>query len=256
VESGKGTLTGVVPARKASVRHDLTRRGWSPTLRCVALGILWKGILLGLGAAAPIGPVNVEIARRSLRGGFRAGCALGLGAVTIDVLYALLTSFGVRFVLDHQWVLTTLTLLGAGLLAYLGVQCFRSARRQLHSQRPGFPVDPTLPPSQPMAEPPPTRNYVTGLLMTGLNPMTLVFWFVVVPGMVGQISPDPARELPFICAGVFIGALSWVLFFASIMSAAGRISRHTVLVCADLVGGVLLLAFALVAIWRVRTSLL
>lgn len=222
----------------------------------VSLAILWKGVLLGLGAAAPIGPVNVEIARRSLRGGFGAGCMLGLGAVTIDVLYAVLASVGFRLVLDRKWILNTLTLLGAALLAYLAVQCFKSARRQLRSGTQGFPIDPTLPVTDPISEPPPTRNYVTGLLMTGLNPMTLVFWFVVVPGMVGQIAKDPAVELPFICAGVFIGALAWVLFFASVMSAAGKISREKVLVGADLAGGFLLLAFAGVAIWRVCTSLL
>ena len=32
------------------------------------IGIFLKGVILGLGAAVPIGPVNVEIARRTLRG--------------------------------------------------------------------------------------------------------------------------------------------------------------------------------------------
>ena len=39
----------------------------------VSLGLIAKGIALGLGAAVPIGPVNVQIARRTLRGGFGAG---------------------------------------------------------------------------------------------------------------------------------------------------------------------------------------
>ena len=37
------------------------------------LSVLGGGILLGLGAAAPIGPVNLEIARRAMRFGFWAG---------------------------------------------------------------------------------------------------------------------------------------------------------------------------------------
>ena len=40
-----------------------------------------RGILLGWGVAVPLGPVNVEIARRTLRRGFRAGFFLGMGAV-------------------------------------------------------------------------------------------------------------------------------------------------------------------------------
>ena len=34
-----------------------------------------NGVLIGLGAAVPIGPVNVEIARRTLRSGWAAGVA-------------------------------------------------------------------------------------------------------------------------------------------------------------------------------------
>ena len=54
------------------------------------LGLFARGVIFGLGAAVPIGPVNVEIARRTLRAGFRSGFFLGCGAVTIDVTYAIL----------------------------------------------------------------------------------------------------------------------------------------------------------------------
>ena len=40
----------------------------TPAMPLVAI-LLGNGLLLGLGAAAPIGPVNVEIARRTLRHG-------------------------------------------------------------------------------------------------------------------------------------------------------------------------------------------
>jgi threonine/homoserine/homoserine lactone efflux protein len=86
--------------------------------------------------------------------------------------------------------------------------------------------------------------------MTSLNPMTLAFWFVILPGLAGQISSDPARDLPWICAGVFAGALSWVLFFASLITIAGNWKRQRVAFFADLFGGVMLLAFAASAIWR------
>lgn len=211
------------------------------------LPLLWKGILLGLGAAAPIGPVNVEIARRSLRHGFRAGLLLGLGAVTVDVCYAILASLGLRLILDHAPVRITLSLAGAAVLIYLGVQCLRSAFRPA----PAF-SDTSSP--HPLTSPSPHRHYLTGLLMTSLNPMTLAFWFVVLPGLAGQLSQDPARDLPWICAGVFAGALSWVLFFASLITLAGSWQRQRVAFLADLFGGLMLLAFAASAIWRMVAS--
>ena len=48
--------------------------------------LLLQGILIGLGAAVPIGPVNVEIARRTLRGGFLAGLFLGATQFELTVL--------------------------------------------------------------------------------------------------------------------------------------------------------------------------
>src|SRR6187551_2601489 len=70
---------------------DDAPRMWGATATMFA-----KGVLLGLGAAVPIGPVNVQIARQALRNGFGAGFALGCGAVTVDVFYAALTSVGVE----------------------------------------------------------------------------------------------------------------------------------------------------------------
>src|SRR5688500_19678667 len=78
-------------------------------------GPLLKGVLLGLGAAVPIGPVNVEMARRALRGGFFAGFALGCGAVTVDVLYLVLSSLSVAQLLNHPRVLKPLAVAGVGL---------------------------------------------------------------------------------------------------------------------------------------------
>ena len=70
----------------------------------MAIPLILKGVALGLGAAVPIGPVNVELARRTLRGGFSRGFALGCGAVTADVTYAILASFGLGPVLKRKWL--------------------------------------------------------------------------------------------------------------------------------------------------------
>ncbi len=171
------------------------------------LAAIGKGILLGLGAAAPIGPVNVEIARRTLRGGFPAGFFLGLGAVTVDVSYAILVSLSIRPVLDRPWLVAGLTFAGSALLGYLSWLCLRDFARD---------VSPELSPDRTSVH----RGYVTGLLMTSLNPMTLVFWFVAVPGQAANLR-NPSRELPLLSGGVFLGAVSWVVFFAGLVSVIG-----------------------------------
>jgi L-lysine exporter family protein LysE/ArgO len=193
---------------------------------------LLQGLLLGVGAAAPIGPVNVEIARRTLRGGFRAGFVLGLGAVTVDVVYAVLVALSIRPVTARGWLVTGLTFAGCALLVYLGIQCLREFVRDR---------EPDLSPqSGPLA-----RGYITGLLMTALNPMTLAFWFTVVPAQAAGV------EVPALLAvGVFLATVSWVVFFAGIVGVAAGRARHRVLRLANLAGGVVLLLFAGLAIWR------
>lgn len=207
------------------------------------VAMIGKGVLLGLGAAAPIGPVNVEIARRSLRGGFRAGFLLGCGAVTIDVTYAILTSLGIRPLLNRPQIMTTLGIAGAAVLLYLAAMCFVSAARQFRAPTASTPATESDKPAE--------RHYLTGLAMTSLNPMTLAFWCIVVPGLASQWSANPARDLPWVCLGVFLGAISWVIAFATTMSWLGRRAKRATCLIADLAGGTMLLAFAAFALWRV-----
>jgi L-lysine exporter family protein LysE/ArgO len=205
-----------------------------------------KGILVGLGAAVPIGPVNVEIARRTLRGGFAAGMALGLGAVSVDVTYAVLSCLSVGRFMDHHAVSVPLTIGGMVLLSYLGVQCLRAAWQS----RPVFDAaDPSL--GSPASRIPLRNGYFVGLLMTFFNPMTIGFWFVALPATAGSLSGDAARrQLPLICAGVFLGTVGWVLTFTGTLSALGRFRRDIWLLVADTLGGATLLAFALALFLR------
>lgn len=208
------------------------------------MNILASGVWLGIGAAVPVGPVNVEIARRTLRGGFAAGAALGCGAVTADLTYACLTSLSLGPIVNRPLVKWPLAAAGLGFLIYMGVQGLRAAAAHLRSD--------------PLVDPPTVANahrgtvaggYVAGLLMTLLNPFTLVFWFVSVP-TVGAICKDPRHDLPMICAGVFIGTIGWVATFAGALAAVGRWRRPWWMALADGVGGIMLLALTVRMAWR------
>src|SRR5438270_11011570 len=103
-------------------------------MRWQVLGwLVAKGLGLGIGAAAPIGPVNVEIARRTLRGGAMAGFALGCGAVTVDVTDAILSTFSLGRLLNRPAIIWPVTVGGILLLTYLGVLCLRGAARDWRS---------------------------------------------------------------------------------------------------------------------------
>ena len=204
--------------------------------------IFLKGVIVGLGAAVPIGPVNVEIARRTLRGGFLAGFALGCGAVTVDITYAVLSSMGLAWLLNRPRFYWPLVDAGVIFLTYLGVRCWidaiKAAYKPTETENPALPL-PSL-----------RGGYITGLLMTLLNPMTLAFWFVAVPAAVGKLGQQRSGYLPMICVGVFVGTISWVIGFAGALAVAGRWRRGLWMFLADAFGGTTLLAFAALAVWR------
>ena len=228
-------------------------------------GLLKLGILLGLGAAAPIGPVNVEIARRTLHFGFRPGVALGCGAVSVDVFYAVLSSLGLQRAVDHPVLFHVLAVGGVVILLYLSGLCFRAAALAMRAD----PIAASMredgaahdcaggPQRVERVGGTACGAYATGVLMTLLNPLTLAFWFVAVPGTLGPITRDGAGgQLPLICAGVFAGTLSWVVAFAGILAVAGRYRKRWWLAAADFAGGATLLAFAGGALWRLARPFL
>lgn len=204
------------------------------------LTLLAKGVLCGLGAAMPIGPVNIEISRRALGRGFLAGAALGCGAVTVDVTYAVLYSVGVARYINRPGFYWPLSLTGIALLAALGIMSLRGVRGAWRSN-----AGSTLPAA------PLHGGYLTGLLMTATNPLTIAFWFTTLPALAGTITVQPQRDLPIICMGVLIGALGWVILFAGLLSLTGRFRRPWWMAAADEIGGMMLLALAGAALLRV-----
>jgi L-lysine exporter family protein LysE/ArgO len=204
---------------------------------------LLRGILLGWGVAVPLGPVNVEIARRTLRGGFREGFVLGMGAVSVDVMYAAVSSLSFARLLSAPGVARAIGIAGVLLLLYLAVMSIRAARRDLIADRiREADAEPKSSGSSTVSTRSAGSAYLTGVLMTLFNPMNVVFWFTVVPGQ--ATGGAGGAGLPVVAAGVFLGTMSWVIAFAGLLAWAGRYRRTWWIAAADAIGGTILFGFA------------
>ena len=64
------------------------------------LDLIIKGLLIGVVASAPMGPVGVLCIQRTLNKGRWYGFVTGIGASFSDIIYALITGFGMSFVVD------------------------------------------------------------------------------------------------------------------------------------------------------------
>ena len=233
-----------------------------------AARLVGQGILFGLAAAVPVGPVNVEMARRTLRGGFAAGASVGFGAVTVDVILAAasvlllsLPTAGGGSLIEAPAIYWPLKLAGAGVLIFLGASCLRSAWR---AKRPvAIPM--------PIAAPSAGRGYATGLLLNGLNPIVWSVWFVVLPGIVakpGSAGGDGAGGsiaalLPMLCVGVFLATAGWVIAFSGALARLRHLRKGAAdllggrwLAWVDTLGGLTLLGFAALTLGRPIWALL
>ena len=90
------------------------------------LGIVSKGIIIGVLVSAPMGPVGMLCIQRTLNKGRWHGFATGMGATLSDVIYAALTCLGmgvvVNFVEAHQ---APLQLIGSVVLGFFGYYIFQ-----------------------------------------------------------------------------------------------------------------------------------
>ena len=131
------------------------------------LEVLIKGLFIGIIASAPMGPVGVLCLQRTLNKGRIFGLVTGIGAALSDIIYALITGFGMSFVMDfinNSHNLFILQLVGSVMLLFFGIYTFRSNPRR--SFRPVSKKKGTL-----------VQNFVTSFLLTFSNPL-IIFLFI------------------------------------------------------------------------------
>ncbi len=151
--------------------------------------------LLGLGAAAPIGPVNIEIIRRNLHLGFLSGLFFGAGACLADLTYLCLLITGWLVFLNDPTILRIIGILGSLVIAWFGYKTFKS---KSHFK------DKEVKPARL------SKQLAGGYLMTILNPITILFWVSVSAQVASFSTNDHALWLGGI--GVILGAFGWALF--------------------------------------------
>lgn len=86
---------------------------------------LVKGIIVGLGASIPLGPLGVLCVQKTLGNGRNSGFITGLGASVSDTFYAAISLMGLAFIqnlIDENmdWVM----FIGGLIIMYIGVKIY------------------------------------------------------------------------------------------------------------------------------------
>ena len=154
----------------------------------------WRGFLIGLAIAAPVGAIGLLCIRRTLAYGRLVGFVTGLGAATADAVYGAIAAFGLTSVsgllVNAQ---TPLRLLGGAFLIYLGWRTFTSKPSGAAS------IDGSgnLP-----------RMFGSTFALTLANPSTIISFAAIFAGLglTGSTGWLPALLM---VVGVFLGSATW-----------------------------------------------
>jgi len=166
---------------------------------------LAKGAWLGFCIAAPVGPIGTLVLKQSLRSGFRAGVASGLGAALADLCYGAMAAAGVTMVAAYA---RPIAIVGGLILLWL-------AWRTWHESPPDQ--------SAVVANEGRLQRVGTTFLLTISNPMTILS-FAAMISTVGADSPA------LFVAGVFLGSMLWWTILSAFSSWIGtRIELHPLL---------------------------
>ena len=140
--------------------------------------LAFKGMLVGIIASAPMGPVGILCIQRTMQKGRNYGLVTGAGAALSDFIYALVTGLGMSFVMDfidNERNLFWLKLIGSIMLFIFGLYLFRTDPRKC--LRPVSTKKGTL-----------LHNFSTAFLATLSNPL-IIFLFIALYNMLTFVIP-------------------------------------------------------------------
>ena len=160
------------------------------------LELFVKGLLVGILASAPMGPVGILCIQ--LQKGRRYGLVTGAGAALSDIIYALITGLGMSFVMDfinNEQTLFWLKLVGSVMLFIFGLYMFRTDPKKC--LRPTPKKKGTL-----------MHNFVTSFLVTLSNPL-IIFLFTALFALLTFVVPEHLFEQCVGYTSIVVGAMLW-----------------------------------------------
>jgi len=195
--------------------------------------LLARGIVLGFTIAAAVGPISLLVIRRTLAEGRVVGFVSGLGVATADGTYGAIAAFGLGAITDllvgGQRILG---LVGGVFLLWLAWQTVRAE------------------PTEPAASPERRRGlpgaYLSTLGLTLTNPMTILSFAALFAGL--GIAPGNVGGAASLTLGVFLGSSTWWLVLTTVIGALRSRVTTTWLGRINVVSGVVIGIFALLAI--------
>ncbi len=195
--------------------------------------LLLRGLVLGFSIAAPVGPIGVLCIRRTLAHGRVVGFVSGLGAATADGAYGLVAAMGLSSIatvlVGYQvW----LRVVGGVFLCVWGPHILaRPAERAAEN-----------------SEAPLAGAYLSTLVLTLTNPMTILSFAAVFAGLGLGTATNGYRAGGVLVLGVFLGSAVWWAVLSGLTSTFRSRVDMSELRRVNRISGVIISAFGIAAL--------
>ena len=186
-----------------------------------------EGFLLGLGAAVPLGPINLLIMNEAIKR-YSNGVLIGLGAMSSDIMYLMFILLGFVVFINQPIILNTLAVFGGAFLIYLAYIIFKNRDSKLNV------------PKENTAHASVVKLYLKGFVLTALNPYTIGFWL-------SASSYIATKELDTFLTlfGMLSAILLWITLMPYLVHRSKHKISHNVSHWISIVSAIILLGFGI-----------
>ena len=206
------------------------------------LNMIIKGMIIGVVVSAPMGPVGILCGQRTLNKDRWCGFVTGLGAALSDIIYALMTGFGMSFIMDtieSPTVAFWIKVVGSVLLFLFGLFTFKS--NPIERVKPVSHNKGTL-----------FHNFISGFLVTISNPL-IIFLFIAMYGQMTFILPDSPLLQIIGYLFVIVGAVGWWFLLTWLIDKVrNKFNVRGIWLINRIIGSVVMLVSVLILLHTVR----
>ncbi|HEY4345358.1 MAG TPA: LysE family transporter [Parvibaculum sp.] len=203
-------------------------------------GLVASGVAIGLAVAAPIGPVNLVVIRRTLRFGALNGLISGAGAALGDGVFAAMAAFSltaaIDFFLKYELLLQ---LIGGIFLIVLGIRTLTTHPHLDDREPDSF--------SGALA-----RVFLATFALTVTNPATMLGFIAIFGGVASLSSTGQGYgHAATLVVSVIVGSMVWWLGLSQFVSLFRQRMNDHVLEIVNRVSGGLIAVFGVLVLARV-----
>ncbi|MFV0506226.1 MAG: LysE family translocator [Bacteroidales bacterium] len=168
------------------------------------------GLLIGLMASVPVGPLAILVIQRTVNKNFKSGFISGLGVAFGDLFYAIIAGYSFSYI--HSMIRRYdifIHLLGIVVLVCLGIFIYRKNPvkeiRQQRNKKPGY-----------------LGDFVSSFLLTVSNPLLVFIFLALFTGFGVTLNLNQHNINFALFGGIILGCIVWWASLSGIIN----IFRH------------------------------